>query len=387
MNNVYFDYNATTPVAESVFSAMSPFYRGSFANPSSLHTQGKLVSKALRNARKQVASLFSCEPQEIIFTSGGTESNNAALRSVLHQNPDMREIITSSVEHSSINKLCQQLEKEGYKIHWVGVDSSGSLNVDELYEKVSDNTAAVTLMSSNNETGVLFPVEEMGEELAKRNIYFHVDAVQSVGKKPLDCSNLRISSMAASGHKFYGPKGIGILYINKKSSFHSLVFGGAQERGRRAGTENVPGIIGIGAAAELCKAEMESDMRRIHLLRDAFEEMLKKEIEDVFINGVNSQRLPNASNVGFSGIEGEALLFALDQRSICASSGSACLSGANEPSHVLKAMGLSDEDANASLRFSFGKYTTESEIDKAIPVIKEIVTNLRKLSLDEQHTH
>jgi cysteine desulfurase len=388
MQSYYFDYNATTPVAPEVFEAMKPFLTEHFGNPSSLHHLGRVSAQALREARRNVASLLGAyEESEVIFTSGGTESNNAALRSALVLSPGKKKVVTSAVEHSSVFKLCCQLEKEGYRVQWLGVDSQGGLDWNELRSALTEDTAVVSLMTANNETGVLFPVEKVGEMVKERGILLHVDAVQAVGKFSIDLKKSSIDFLSLSAHKFYGPKGIGALYVRKAARFQPLIFGGVQERGRRAGTENVPGIVGLGAACQLVQKDLAEEIHKPALLRDKFEEKIFEKNSGVFVNGHKTQRLQNTSNLRFEKVDGEALLFALDQKGICASSGSACMSGSQEPSRVLKAMGLSDEEANSSLRFSFGRYTTDAEIEEGVKVLTETVARLRTIPLGEQHSH
>lgn len=385
---MYFDYNATTPLLPEVLEAMQPFWTDAFGNPSSIHQAGQRVARALKEARKQVALLLGVQDaREIIFTSGGTESNNTAIRSILAQAGTKREIVTSRVEHSSILKLFKQLEKEGYQLRFVGVDAQGCLDLEELKRTLNDQTALVSLMMSNNETGVLIPVEAAGQIVKAQGIPFHVDAVQSVGKQPIDLKQSTIDYLSVSAHKLYGPKGVGALYARQGKPYQSLIFGGSQERGRRAGTENVPGIVGMGAASRYVREHLTDEIAHARQLRDYFEKIVLAAIPDIFINGHQAERLPNTSDLGFESVDGEALLFALDQKDIWVSSGSACLSGAREPSHVLKAMGLSDERANASLRFSFGHGTQVLELDAAVKILDQTVRELRRTDLAAQHVH
>lgn len=388
MVTYYFDFNATTPVASEVLESMKPYLTQHFGNPSSLHHLGRIAARALRSAREEVASLLgAAEENEIVFTSGGTESNNAAIRSALISSGNRKKIVTSAVEHSSIGKLCRQLEKEGYPVSWVGVDSNGSLNLEELRHSLTEDTAVVSLMLANNETGVLFPIEKIGAMVKERGISFHVDAVQAVGKFPFILKKCPVDFVSLSAHKFYGPKGVGALYVKQGASFRPLIFGGSQERGRRAGTENVAGVVGIGTASRLVQKDLAQECQRLAQLRDRFEQKICQTIAGVNINGGESERLSNTSNLHVENADGEALLLILDQKGICASSGSACMSGSREPSHVLKAMGFSDEEANASLRFSFGRFTKDSEVDAAIPILEEAVRHLRSIDKKEQHPH
>ncbi len=385
MPGYYFDHNATTPVRPEVRSAMEPFWDQWFGNPSSLHGAGQIAAKALREARTHVAALLGAQPRQIVFTSGGTEGNNLALRAALAAASDRNEIVTSAVEHSSVYKLCRQLEKEGFTVHYVAVNARGELDLDELQNQMNAHTAVVTLMAGNNETGVLFPVREIASRVKQTGAFFHVDAVQAAGKIPLSVDG--IDFLSISGHKLYAPKGTGALYVREGIPSRALQYGGSQERGWRAGTENVAGAVALGKACQLAHEEMEFEIKRVTNLRDTFETQVRERMDNVEINGVDAQRLPNTSNLRFQGVDGEALLFRLDQSGIAASSGSACMSGAREPSHVLKAMGLSDEDANSSIRFSFGKMTTPGMISESVVLLAEAVSDLRKINLEEQHVH
>ena len=378
--NYYFDYNATTPVAESVLQAMLPYFREHYGNPSSLHSRGRGAAKAVREARKSVAAIIGAQDEkEVIFTGCGTESNNTAIRSALAAYPEKRQVITSAVEHSSIRKLARQLQKEGYEIREIGVSAQGFLNIDELRRYLSADTAVVSLMLANNETGVLFPIEEIGRFVKERGALFHVDAVQAAGKHRLNVSQSSIDYMSLSAHKLYGPKGVGALYVREGVPFQPIFCGGAQERGRRAGTENVAGVVGFGEACKLALSDLNEEILRLKSLRRLFEESLCEGLGGAVVNGDLTRRIPTTSNLRFPGMDGEALMMALDQRGICASSGSACLSGSSEPSHVLKAMGLTDEEANASLRFSFGRFKTEEDIRGAVEIIRETLQYFREL--------
>ena len=388
MKTYYFDYNATTPLAPQVRQVMEPFLTEHFGNPSSLHTLGKQAARAVREARKKMALLLGTDHEsEIIFTSGGTESNNAAIRSALASFPDKKEIVTSSVEHSSVYRVFRQLEKEGYKVHWIKVDQQGQLDFTEFDEALSERTALVSIMTANNETGAVFPTVTIAEKVKTRGILFHVDAVQSVGKIPVELKNTGIDFLSLSAHKFYGPKGVGALYVRQGTPFHPSILGGAQERGRRAGTENVAGIVGLGAACEMVFEEMETESQKLVRLRDLFERRVQEKIPDISINAQEAERLPNTSNIEFKNADGEALFFALDQKGVCASNGSACMSGSREPSRVLKALGLTDEEANTSLRFSFGRLTTEADIEEGAALLSETVQRIREIPLERQHTH
>lgn len=381
MPGYYFDYNATTPLATSVLQAMMPYLTEHYGNPSSLHEMGQTAAKALKDARRKAAALLGAsEDSEIIFTSGATESNNAAIRSALYHSKNRKEIITSAVEHSSVRKLCYQLAKEGFVVHEVGVNADGRLDADLFYKLLSEKTAVVSLMMANNETGIFFPVEEIGIKVKEKGAFFHVDGVQVVGKRLLNLKKTPLDFFSVSAHKFYGPKGMGALYVRKGVPFQPLISGGSQERGRRAGTENLPGIAGLGAACDLIASGLEAEILRLNNLKETFESEIKKKIPNVLITGEGEDRLANTSHIRFSGIEAETLLMALDQKGIYASSGSACMSGAQDPSHVLKAMGFSDEDAKSSVRFSFGLQTSESSLYVLISELRDTVHRLRSMN-------
>jgi len=376
----YLDYNATTPVAPEVWQQMEPLLREQYGNPSSVHHSGKAASKVVRQARVKVAELLGADEREIIFTSCGSESNNAAIRSALATNPGKKQIVTSRVEHSSVKKLGKYLTEEGYEFYEVGVTAQGFLNIDELRHVVSEKTAIVSLMLANNETGVFFPVNEIGGFLKEKGIMFHVDGVQAVGKHPLNLKESPVDFFSASAHKLYGPKGIGCLYVKKNTPFRPFIAGGSQERGRRAGTENVAGIAGFGAACELALKDLPEEIQRLKSLRRYFEDTLMKGPHGIVVNGDLNRRLPTTSNLRFPGVDGESLLMALDQKGICISSGSACTSGSTEPSHVLKAMGLTDDESKSSVRFSFGRYTTEETIREVLVILQDTLGALKESS-------
>lgn len=386
MSPYYFDYNATTPLAPEVLREMEPYLTRHFGNPSSFYQLGRAANRALRQARKLTASLLgAADDNEIIFTSGGTESNNTAIRSALSIS-GKKQILTSAVEHSSVRNVAGQLRKEGYQITEIGVDAQGRLNLEQLREAVSDQTAVISLMMANNETGVIFPVEEAGKIAKEKGIFFHVDAVQAAGKIPLHLKDSAVDFLSVSAHKFYGPKGVGVLYVKKGTGFSPLISGGSQERGRRAGTENVPGIVGLGAASEWIQKELREEPARLKKLQVEFETAIRSRISGVTVSGERADRLPNTSHLRWEGIEAETLLIALDQREIYASSGSACMSGSRRPSHVLKAMGCTDEAAASAVRFSFGKYTTEKEIQFLAEELSRLVTHLRSGN-GKSHAH
>lgn len=383
MKTYYFDYNATTPLAPEVLEAMMPFLTDHFANASSVHQLGRVPARALKDARRKTAQfLGASSDDEIIFTSGGTESNNAAIQSALSLVPGRKRILSTRVEHSSILRVLLQLEKEGYILDWLEVDRNGALDLGEVESKITEDTALVTLMMANNETGVLFPVEWIAQKAKQKGAFIHVDGVQAAGKMNLNLKDTLIDFFSISGHKFYGPKGAGALYIRKGISFQPHIRGGAQERGRRAGTENVAAIAGLGRAAELSLQRFAQGHNPVLELRDEFETRLLRDIAGVSLNGASSDRLCNTTSACFEGLEAETILMALDQQGICASSGSACMSGSNEPSHVLKAMGFSDDEARSAVRFSFGFLTTREEIDFLLKSLQETVRHLRSFVPD-----
>ncbi|MBD2327944.1 cysteine desulfurase NifS [Alkalinema sp. FACHB-956] len=379
MTVIYLDNNATTKVDPAVIDAMLPYLSEYYGNPSSMHTFGGQVGKAIRDARSHLAQLLNAEESEIIFTSCGTESNNTAIRTALAAQPDRRHIITTQVEHPCVLNVCKQFEKQGYTVTYLSVDRQGQIDLLELEAAITGNTALVTTMYANNETGVVFPIEQIGAIAKAAGAIFHVDAVQVAGKLPLSMKDSTIDLLTISGHKLHAPKGIGVLYVRRGFRFRAFLLGGHQERGRRAGTENVPGIIGLGKAAEIANFELKY-MHRETRLRDRLEQGLLSRIADCEINGHPTQRLPNTTNIGFKYIEGEAILFSLNQYGICASSGSACTSGSLEPSHVLRAMGLPYTILHGSIRFSLSRFTTEAEVDRVLEVMPGIVNRLRELS-------
>ncbi|MFC1675910.1 cysteine desulfurase NifS [Planctomycetota bacterium] len=379
-DTIYFDNNATTKVAEEVLKEIKPFYCELYGNPSSMHTFGGQIGSKIRNAREQVAALLGCDPVEIIFTSGGTESDNTAIKGALAANTNRTRIITSRVEHPAVLTVCRELENHGYTIVEVGVDKNGRLDMTQLAEQIDETTALVTIMYANNETGTIFPIDEISKMAVEKNVIFHTDAVQAVGKIPLNLAQSHIDLLSLSGHKLHAPKGVGILYVRKGTRLSPFMLGGHQEAGRRAGTENVPGIVGLGKACELAAKNIEQENKRVKSLRDKLENAILKSCPDCMVNGDTKNRLPNTSNISFEYIEGESILLMLDQFGICASSGSACTSGSLEPSHVLRAMGVPFTAAHGSIRFSLSRYTTEKEIDYTIEKLPPIITRLRQLS-------
>jgi cysteine desulfurase len=380
MKTIYFDNNATTKVAEQVAEEMRPLFCELYGNPSSMHTFGGQIGRKIRQAREQVAALLGCDPAEIVFTSCGTESDNTAIMGTLAAAPNKRKIITTRVEHPAVLVVCRELENRGYTVVELPVDKQGQLNLEELENEIDDDTALVTIMYANNETGVVFPIEKIVELVAGKGVVFHTDAVQTVGKVPLNLSNSHIDLLSLSGHKLHGPKGIGALYVRKGTRMSPFMLGGHQEAGRRAGTENVPGIVGLGKACELAAKNIEQENNRVKYLRDKLENALLEKCPDSMLNGDKENRLPNTSNISFEYIEGESILLMLDKYGICASSGSACTSGSLEPSHVLRAMGVPFTAAHGSIRFSLSRYNTEEEVDYTIEKMPAIINRLRELS-------
>ena len=376
----YFDNNATTRVADEVFEEMRPYFTQYYGNPSSMHSFGGSVGHKMQEARERVAGLLGCTAAEVIFTSCGTESDNTAIRGVLEANPLRRKIVTSRVEHPAVLATCRSFSEHGYDVEEVGVDEMGRLDMDELASVVDDATAIVTIMYANNETGTIFPVEDAAKIAHSKGALFHTDAVQAVGKIPLDMGNSSIDMLSLSGHKLHAPKGVGALYVRKGTRLKPYMTGGHQEHGRRAGTENIAGIIGLGKACEIADRDMGIENTRVKELRDRLEDGIFKACSACKINGDAANRLPNTANISFELIEGEAILLMLDQFGICASSGSACTSGSLEPSHVLRAMGVPFTSAHGSVRFSLSKYTTEEEVDFVIEKLPPIIERLRELS-------
>ncbi len=378
---IYFDNNATTRVLPEVAEAMLPYLTEFYGNPSSIHRFGSAVGQKIADARAQVGALIgAADPIEVVFTSCGTEGDNAAIRGMLEARPGKRHIVTTQVEHPAVLGLCQHLEKKGYRITWLGVDENGALNLDELRSALTDDTALVSIMWANNETGVIFPVEEIGAIVRPKGIPFHVDAVQAAGKLLLKVKDLPIDLLTVSGHKFYAPKGVGALYVRRGLTFPPFMIGGHQERNRRAGTENVAAIIGMGKAAEIALGHMAEDSIRVKQLRDQLEDLLLRSCPGSRVNGQGQNRLPNTSNVSFRYLEGESILVLLDQQGICASTGSACTAGSSEPSHVLRAMKVPDDWLQGAVRFSLSRFNTEDEIRYVNERMPTIVQRLEGLS-------
>ena len=373
----YLDNNATTRVAPEVVEAMLPFLTEQWGNPSSAYSFGKTVGKAVAEAREKVASLINANPREIIFTSCGTESNNAAINSALTSQPGKRHLITTAIEHSANIKFGESLEKRGCEVTWIPVDRAGQLDVHEIHEAIREDTAVVSVMTANNETGVIYPVEEIAAICRSKGVLFHTDAVQTPGKLKLDVKSMEADYLSLSAHKLHAPKGIGILYVRKGVSFQPYVMGGEQEQGRRGGTENVASMVAFGKAAEIAMASLDKDLSRIRALRDRMEDGIFNTIEGVSRNGAKEPRLANTSNLSFANCEAGAILLLLDREGICASNGSACTTGSLAPSHVLTAMGLTPELAMGAVRLSLSKYSTEEEIDHLLEKLPGIIAKLR----------
>lgn len=380
MKTIYLDNNATTRVAPEVLEAMLPYLSDLYGNPSSAYTFGGRVAREIREAREQVASLLGASPDEIIFTSCGSESDNTAIMSALDTEKDKTHIVTSRVEHPAIKVLCGHLAKQGYKVTEIPVDREGRLDMNRYRESLTPDTAMVSLMWANNETGVVFPVEEAAQMAKDRGVLFHTDAVQAVGKIPIDLNNSAVDMMSISGHKLHAPKGVGVLYVRKGTKFSPFLIGGHQEHGRRGGTENAAGIIALGKACELAAKNMEEENTRVRGLRDKLEKEILNKVPNSRINGGLAERLPNTSNISFEFIEGEAILLLMDELGICASSGSACTSGSLQPSHVLRAMGVPFTMAHGSIRFSLSIFNTEKEIDFVVEEVPPIIEKLRSFS-------
>ena len=380
MKTVYLDNNATTRVAPEVVEAMTPYFGELYGNPSSAHRFGGQVAGRLTEARERVASLLGAEPEEILFTSCGTESDNTAVMSALANSPGKRHVVTSRVEHPAIRTLGQHLAERGYEVTEIPVDGEGVLDMERYAESLRPDTAVVSLMWANNETGVIFPVEDAARMAKEQEILFHTDAIQIAGKVPVRMRESAVDMLSLSGHKLHAPKGVGVLYVRKGTKFSPYLIGGHQERGRRGGTENTPGIVGLGKACELAEANMGRENTEVRRLRDKLESELTARVPNSKVNGGGVERLPNTASISFEFIEGESILLMMDELGICASSGSACTSGSLQPSHVLRAMGVPFTMAHGSIRFSLSVYNTEEEIDFVIEELPPIVERLRSLS-------
>lgn len=380
MKEIYLDNNATTKVDEAVFEEMRPYFCELYGNPSSMHFFGGQVQSKVNEARGRVADLLGASLDEIIFTACGTESDNAAIRSALEVFPERRHIITSRVEHPAVLTQCRNLRQKGYRVTEVGVDGAGRLDMEELKAAVDNDTAIVSLMWANNETGVIFPVEEAAAIAKSKGALFHTDAVQAVGKIPINMAASSIDMLSLSGHKLHAPKGIGVLYLRRGTPFRPFLVGGHQEKSRRAGTENAAAIIALGKACQLAGQHMETENSVVKAMRDRLQDTLMAEIPYARINGGGAERLPNTTSIAFEFVEGEAILLLMSEFGICASSGSACTSGSLEPSHVLRAMGVPFTCAHGSIRFSLSRYTTDAEIDVVIREMPPIIARLRQMS-------
>ena len=380
MRVVYLDNNATTAVAPEVLDAMLPFLKERYGNPSSMHAFGGSVAHDLQRSREQVAALLGADPSEIIFTSCGTESDTTAIRGALECNPGKRHVVTSRVEHPAVRGLCKWLGGRGYRVTELSVDGTGMLDLDAVEAALTPDTAVVSIMYANNETGIIFPVERIAEMCKVRGIPFHTDAVQAVGKVPLNMPRNAIDMLALSGHKLHAPKGVGALYVRKGTRFAPWLIGGHQENGRRAGTENIASIVGLGKACELAAAAMEEENTRVRKLRDRLETEILGRVAYSRINGSREFRLPNTTNISFAFVEGEAILLRLDRAGICASSGSACTSGSLQPSHVLSAMGVPLSYKQSATRFSLSRYNTDEDVDYVIQTLPGIIEQLRQIS-------
>jgi cysteine desulfurase len=377
---VYLDNNATTMVAPEVLDAMLPFFKDRYGNPSSMHSFGGLVAKDMLRAREQVARLLGADNDfEITFTGTATESDNIAIRGILGYYKEKKHVITSTTEHPAVLNLCKQLEKEGYRVTFVPVGSDGVVDVEFLKNSVTEDTAIVSIMHANNETGVINPVEEIGAFLKERGIPFHVDGVQAAGKIPVDVNKINCDLYSISAHKFHGPKGVGALYVRKGTRMRPLIYGGHQEKGRRPGTENVSGVVGMGKAAELALLHLK-DMPKVAALRDKLQKGILEKIKTASINGAIDKRTPNTLNASFEFIEGESILLYLDRKGICVSTGSACSSGSLEPSHVLRAMNIPFSKIHGSVRFSLSRYTTEEDIDYTLQELPGVIETLLTIS-------
>jgi len=380
MDTIYVDNNATTMVAPQVLDEMLPYFSEMYGNPSSMHKFGGEVGYKIKEARSKIAALIGADPDEIIFTSCGTESDSTAIHAAVQSNPEKKHIITTRVEHPAVKNLGEFFSKNGYRVTFVPVDRKGNLDLDYLYDNLTDDTAIVSIMWANNESGVIFPIQEVSEAVKERGIVFHTDAVQAVGKIPVDVRKTGVDMLSLSGHKIHAPKGIGVLYVRKGTKFSPFLIGGHQERGRRGGTENVAFIIGLGKASELAADHLKTEIVRVARLRDRLENGILKRVTNAFINGDKENRLPNTTSIAFEYVEGEAILLLMDEFGICASSGSACTSGSLEPSHVLRAMGVPFTAAHGSIRFSLSVYNTQEEIDFIVEKIPPVIERLRDMS-------
>lgn len=383
MNWIYLDNNATTRPDPRVVEAMLPYLTEQYGNPSSVHLFGQQARHAVETAREQVAEALGARPRQVIFTGGGSEANMLAIRGTLASRPEKRHFVTTAVEHDSVLRLAEQLAKEGYRVTYLGVDVLGRLDLAELEAALSEDTALVSIMHANNETGVIFPIEEIGQITAGRGVPLHVDATQTVGKLPVDVRKLPVQLLTMAAHKFHGPKGVGVVYVGRGVRLRPQILGGHQERDLRAGTENVPGIVGAGAAIQVATQHFEEENTRVRALRDRLEAAVLERVAGAHVNGDRECRLPNTANIGFEALEAEAVLMLLSKQGVCVSSGSACSSGSLEPSHVLKAMGVDPRIAHGAVRFSLSRFTTDEEIDRTIEIVPEVVERLQSIQPHE----
>lgn len=376
---IYLDNNATTRIDPAVVEEMMPFLTDSYGNPSSGYRFGRDVNAAIETARERVAALLGCEPAEIVFTSCGTESSNAAIQSAIQMDRDRQHIVTTRVEHSATLKTCEGLARRGQSVTWLGVNAEGQIDLEELERSITDETSLVSVMWANNETGVMFPTEKIAGIVREKGAVFHTDAVQVIGKLPVSLRDLPVNFLSLSGHKLHAPKGVGVLYVNRRTKFFPFVTGGGQEGGRRAGTQNVAGIVGLGKACELAAQAIAHEGTEVRAMRDEFEAGIVAAVSDVQVNGGRINRLPNTTSLAFSGVESEAMLILLDQQGLCCSAGSACTTGQHEPSHVLRAMGFDDTRARGSLRFSFGRFNTREDVARALELVPKAVEKIRRV--------
>jgi cysteine desulfurase len=378
MRRVYLDNNATTPILPEVFEAMRPYFAEHFGNASSIHHHGQATRAAVEHARESVAAMLGCRAAEIVFTSGGTEGDNLAILGMVREGDH---VISSTIEHHAVLNSCKHLEMAGCEVTYVPADGRGLVDPNDVRRSLRSNTKLISIMMANNETGVLQPVEEIGRVAAEAEVYFHTDGVQAAGKVPIDVQRITCDLLSISGHKMHAPQGVGALYVRKGTILRPMLYGGSHERSRRAGTENVPGIVALGKAAEIAKEALDrGDLTQMAAMRDRLQERILSQVETIGVNGEGAPRVPNTTNIHFDCIEGEALVIALDLKGLAVSTGAACSSGAIEPSHVLTAMGLPPEQARASLRFSLGKQNTEEDVEFALSLIPPSVARLRELS-------
>jgi cysteine desulfurase len=380
MQTVYVDNNATTKVDEKVLEEMMPCFTDFYGNPSSMHHKGAETGKVLKTARERVAKILNAEPDEILFTSCGTESNNSAIRAALKANPTKKHIVTTMVEHPAVKALCESLDKDGYRTTYLPVDGKGRLNMAAFEASLTPDTAIVSIMWANNETGTIFPIKEIARKVKEKGILFHTDAVQAVGKIPVDARDIPFDMLSLSGHKLHAPKGVGALYVRSGFKFSPFLIGGHQEHGKRGGTENIGSIVALGKACELAMEHIDEENVRVKKLRDKLETELLSRIPKCFANGDLNNRLPNTTSISFEFIEGEAILLMMNEYGICASSGSACTSGSLEPSHVLRAMGIPFTAAHGTIRFSLCRYNTEAEVDFIVEKLPGVIKRLRDMS-------